>query len=52
MMWKKFNLTKYTSFMLFYFAFSSSGSIDLTMSQYVLFLIGTFLISLDEEVAE
>lgn len=47
-MWKKFNLTKYTGFMFFYVALSSSGSIK----QYVFFLIGAFLMSLDKEVAE
>lgn len=51
-MWKKFNLTKYTGFIFFYVALSLSGSIDLTMAQYVLFVIGAFLVSLDKEVAE
>ena len=52
MMWKKFNLTKYIGFMFFYVALSLSGSIDLTMPQYALFVIGAFLMSLDKEVAE
>lgn len=52
MIWKKFNLTKYTGFMLVYIALSLSGLIDLTMAQYTLFLIGVFLMSMDKEVAE
>lgn len=52
MMWKKFNLTKYIGFMFFYVTFSLSGSIDLTMAQYTLFLIGVFLMSVDKEVSE
>lgn len=52
MMWKKFNLKKYIGFMFFYVALSLSGSIDLTMAQYALFVIGASLMSLDKEVAE
>ena len=51
-MLKKFNLTKYIGFMFFYVALSLSGSIDFAMVQYVPFVIGAFLMSLDKEVAE
>jgi len=52
MMWKKFNLTKYTGFMFFHIALTLSGPIDLTMGQYAFFVIGAFLMSLDKEVSE
>lgn len=51
-MWKSVNLTKYIGFMFIYFALSLSGTIDLTLAEYLFFVIGVFLMSLDNEVAE